>query len=115
MKSLHLDKLEENITLEKQEKRCALTLYPLEKDKQFAAIFIDLTSPSSHEDAIRLLREKSLFQAKELLHRQVTMAQKMVEFLGESTAQTELLVQKLSLQDEQGIKPSAFPETGIKM
>ena len=101
MKSAGLDKFEANLMFDKNGKRCHVTFYPLEKGKQFAGIFIDLTELETNEQTIRKLREQSLAQARELMLRQVDMAQKMVDFLGESTAQTELLVQRISLLGEE--------------
>ena len=67
-----------------------------ESDKiQIVGIFVDITKSITDKKKLDSLRTKTLLQAQELLDHQITMAQELAKFLGESTARGEDLVENL--------------------
>lgn len=84
---------------------CHEILYALRDEQQFVGIFVNITHSRSSQDQLRKLRRETLIQAQELLDHQVAMAQKVTQFLGESAAQGEVLVEhlrQLALDEEPG-------------
>jgi len=74
---------------------CRELLYMLVEDRQIVGIFINITSQQEHEKKLKEIRSQTVEQAHELLEHQIKMAQKIAQFLGESTARGEELVRKL--------------------
>ncbi len=74
---------------------CHVRLYPLREEKQFVGIFVNVTKSQADEEQLRRLRSDTISQAHELLEHQITMAQRMAQFLGENTARGEALVKNL--------------------
>ena len=74
---------------------CHVLLYPLREEKQYVGIFVNTTKSNADEAELRRLRSQTVAQAQELLEHQITMAQKLAQFLGESTAHGEVLVKHL--------------------
>ncbi|MCE5240931.1 4Fe-4S binding protein [bacterium] len=70
-------------------------MYALREEHQYAGIFVNVTSTHDSQKKLTELRAQTLTQARELLEHQLSMAQKMAQFLGESTAQGEQLVEHL--------------------
>ena len=70
-------------------------MYALREEHQYAGIFVNITSTHDSQTKLTELRAQTLTQARELLEHQISMAQKMAQFLGESTAQGEQLVENL--------------------
>jgi PAS domain S-box-containing protein len=76
---------------------CHEILYALPEEKQYAGIFVNITKTRSDEEKLDKLRAQTVMQARELLEHQIRMAQTIAKFLGESTAQSEGLLEKLML------------------
>ena len=57
---------------------------------------MNITHLKDNQAQIDCLRVKAAGQAKELLENQIKMAQHIVKFLGENTAQSEELIRKLT-------------------
>jgi len=70
-------------------------MYALREERQYAGIFVNITSTHDSQKKLTELRAQTLTQARELLEHQLSMAQKMAQFLGESTARGEQLVEHL--------------------
>lgn len=70
-------------------------MYALREERQYVGIFVNITSTHDSQKQLHELRAQTVTQARELLEHQITMAQKMAQFLGESTAQGEQLVENL--------------------
>ncbi|HEX7491788.1 MAG TPA: [Fe-Fe] hydrogenase large subunit C-terminal domain-containing protein [Candidatus Limnocylindrales bacterium] len=70
-------------------------LYRLSEAQQYVGIFVDMTTSRSDQQQLELMRTQTIAQAQELLDHQIAMAQQMAEFLGESTARGEVLVESL--------------------
>jgi iron only hydrogenase large subunit-like protein/uncharacterized Fe-S cluster-containing protein len=87
---------------------CHQILYPLKEDRQIVGIFVNLTDREDTERVLKILKQETIRQSQELLDHQIRMAQGMVKFLGENTAQAELLVRQLT--DAALAEPPAPPE-----
>jgi iron only hydrogenase large subunit-like protein/uncharacterized Fe-S cluster-containing protein len=74
---------------------CRELFYILKEDKQVVGIFINMTSQQEHEKKLNEIRSQTILQANELLEHQISMAQNMAQFIGESTARGEELVRQL--------------------
>lgn len=74
---------------------CHQLAYRLPEEKQYVGIFIDVTNLQASERKLTELRTETYRQARDLLDHQLQMAQKMAQFLGESTARGEELVENL--------------------
>jgi hypothetical protein len=60
-------------------------------------IFVNVTHHQASQQKLDQLRAQTVLQARELLEHQIEMAQRLAQFLGESTAKGEDLVEKLML------------------
>jgi iron only hydrogenase large subunit-like protein/uncharacterized Fe-S cluster-containing protein len=100
------DTLDITVTHQHYNLLCRELFYTLKQDKQIVGIFINITSQQEQEKKLKEIRSQTLEQANELLDHQITMAQNMAQFLGESTARGEELVRKLlSLSEGDEAKP----------
>ncbi|MHB0999555.1 MAG: [Fe-Fe] hydrogenase large subunit C-terminal domain-containing protein [Armatimonadota bacterium] len=83
---------------------CHEILYALPEEHQYVGIFVNITKSRVHKKKLDQLRSQTVLQAKELLDHQVHMAQTIAKFLGESTAQSEDLLERLMVfaGDESG-------------
>jgi len=70
-------------------------LFRLEDANQYVGIFVDITASEKDQRELEQMRTKTVEQAQELLDHQIAIAQQLAEFLGESTARGEVLVQNL--------------------
>lgn len=76
---------------------CHQILYALREEKQYVGILVNTTRDRDQKQKLDQLRSQTVAQAQELLDHQIRMAQSMAKFLGESTAQSEGLLEKLML------------------
>jgi PAS domain S-box-containing protein len=80
---------------------CHQILYPLREEKQYVGIMVNITGHRASQQKLDHLRSQTAIQARELLEHQIEMAQRLAQFLGESTAKGEDLVEKLMLLAEE--------------
>ena len=77
-------------------------LFPIEGEDLYCGIFIDISEEEAAKKHYRELREKSLERAQEVISRQMKTAQEIARLLGETTAETKVLLVKLmSLFEEE--------------
>jgi len=74
---------------------CHQIIYRLQEIQQYVGFFVDITESKSDQEKLEKLRAQTIVQAQELLDHQVTIAQQLAQFLGESTAKGEVLVENL--------------------
>jgi nitrogen-specific signal transduction histidine kinase len=74
---------------------CHQILYRLPEANQYVGIFVDITESKSDQQKLEKLRTQTIVQAQELLDHQTAIAQQLAQFLGESTAKGEVLVENL--------------------
>lgn len=97
---------------------CHEILYALREENQYVGIFVNITKDRAHKKKLEQLQSQTVMQAKELLEHQVNMAQTLAKFLGESTAQSEGLLEKLVLmandESEDSEKNGKYGQEWIK-
>ena len=87
---------------------CHQILYPLREENQYVGIMVNVTNHRASQQKLDHLRSQTVIQARELLEHQIEMAQRLAQFLGESTARGESLVENLMLlTDEVGENKAA--------
>lgn len=74
---------------------CHQIHYVLREDRQYVGIFVNITKTQADKEKLDRLRMQTAAQARELLQHQVEMAQTIAQFLGESTAQSEAVLDQL--------------------
>ncbi len=75
---------------------CHQILYSLLEDKQYVGLFVDITAQRTNLRKLKALREKTVQQARELLEHQLRMSEDIARCLGENTARSEDLLEKLT-------------------
>jgi iron only hydrogenase large subunit-like protein len=70
-------------------------IYKLGDDSQYVGIFSNISNIKLNENILEELRRQTAEKAEELLKHQLEMAEKVAMFLGESTAKSEELLEKL--------------------
>jgi PAS domain S-box-containing protein len=83
---------------------CHQIIYTLRPEGQVVGVFVNLTRAVKDKHKYNLLRHQTLQQARDLLRRQIEMAGKIAEYMGQSTAENEKLLVNLMhiAQDQPG-------------
>lgn len=77
-------------------------LFPIEGEDLYCGIFIDISDEERAKEHYRNLRAQTLERAQEVISRQMKTAQEIARLLGETTAETKVLLVKLmSLFEEE--------------
>ena len=77
-------------------------LFPIEGEGLYCGIFIDISDEERAKKHYRDLRAQTLERAQEVISRQMKTAQEIARLLGETTAETKVLLVKLmSLFEEE--------------
>jgi PAS domain S-box-containing protein len=77
-------------------------LFPIEGEGLYCGIFIDTSEEERAKQQMRDLRAQTLARAQEVISRQMKTAQEIARLLGETTAETKVLLVKLmSLFEEE--------------
>jgi hypothetical protein len=95
LKNQEVELVERTVNYKSYSLICRQLCYFLAEENQFVGIFVNITKLQESKKELEIIREKTIEEAKNLLHHQVTMAQKMAKFLGEHTAIGEELVENL--------------------
>lgn len=75
-------------------------VYLLPEEKQLIGIYVDVAAVKITEAKIKHMRKQTAEQAQVLLSHQIEMAQQLTKFLGENTAKSEALLEKLLDYDD---------------
>lgn len=70
-------------------------LFPVEEGNLYCGIFIDISEEEDVKKHYRELRAQTLQRAQEVISRQMKTAQEIARLLGETTAETKVLLVKL--------------------
>ncbi|OHD72530.1 MAG: hypothetical protein A2V99_13020 [Spirochaetes bacterium RBG_16_67_19] len=70
-------------------------LFPIEGQELYCGIFIDTSEEEKAKEHLRNLRAQTLARAQEVISRQMKTAQEIASLLGETTAETKILLVKL--------------------
>ena len=77
-------------------------LFPIEGEDLYCGIFVDISEEEEARKHYRELRAQTLQRAQEVISRQMKTAQEIARLLGETTAETKVLLVKLmSLFEEE--------------
>jgi len=80
-------------------------IFPMEGEELYCGIFIDISEEEEAKKNLRELRAQTLERAQEVISRQMKTAQEIARLLGETTAETKVLLVKLmSLFEEESGK-----------
>jgi hypothetical protein len=71
------------------------TLFRIEGKQQCCGIFIDTTEEEQARAELLQVRQETLARAQEVIRRQMQTAQEIAGLLGETTAETKMLLAKL--------------------
>ena len=78
-------------------------IFPIEGEDLYCGIFIDISEEEKARQDFLELRAQTLKRAQEVISRQMQTAQEIARLLGETTAETKVLLMKLmSLYQEEG-------------
>lgn len=75
---------------------CQLKISYMEKENQVLCIFVNVTNARKNKKQLDNMKLNTIMQAQELLDHQISMAQTLAKFLGESTAKGEQLLKNLT-------------------
>ncbi|MEW5816626.1 MAG: PAS domain-containing protein [Spirochaetota bacterium] len=70
-------------------------IFPIEGEDLYCGIFIDISEEEEAKKHLRDLRAQTLERAQEVISRQMKTAQEIARLLGETTAETKVLLVKL--------------------
>lgn len=78
-------------------------IFPIEDENLYCGIFIDISDEEKARKDFLELRAQTLKRAQEVISRQMQTAQEIARLLGETTAETKVLLMKLiSLYQKEG-------------
>jgi PAS domain S-box-containing protein len=72
------------------------TLFKIEGENRWCGIFIDTTEEEQARAELSQVRQETLARAQEVIRRQMQTAQEIAGLLGETTAETKVLLAKLA-------------------
>jgi PAS domain S-box-containing protein len=87
--------IEETVNHEKYSLTAHQIIYSLPAEKQLVGIFVNITGSKKSQEHLDKLRQNLVNQARDMLAHQVQMSQELARYLGESTAQGEVLIDNL--------------------
>lgn len=70
-------------------------IFPLEKERSIVGILVDITAEKRRHEQYELLKGQTISRAQEVITKQMTVAQEIAGLLGETTAETKVLLTKL--------------------
>jgi PAS domain S-box-containing protein len=82
-------------TISEHEVSFRVTLFPIEGEDMYCGIFVDISDEETARRAYNEVREQTLQRAQEVISRQMQTAQEIARLLGETTAETKVLLVKL--------------------
>jgi iron only hydrogenase large subunit-like protein len=74
---------------------CRQITYALRSEKKYIGMFIDITDLQNNREKLKDIKTETIRQAQDLIDHQINMAQDLAQFLGDHTAQGEMLMNRL--------------------
>jgi PAS domain S-box-containing protein len=71
------------------------TIFKIEGQPRWCGIFVDISEEERAREALAQVRSETLARAEQVIHRQMKAAQEIAGLLGETTAETKVLLAKL--------------------
>lgn len=81
------------------------SLFRVEAERQWCGIFIDISEEERAREELHQVKQETLARAEEVIHRQMQTAQEIAGLLGETTAETKVLLARLMDLFRQEEKP----------
>ncbi len=75
---------------------CHQIIYALREEKQYVGIFVNMTNSMKNKKQLDEIKAKTVIQARNLLNHQMSIAGQIAQFLGESAAENEKLLENLT-------------------
>ena len=72
-----------------------VSIFPIESEKYFCGIFINISEEEKARKDFRDLKAQTLKRAQEVISRQMKTVQEIARLLGDTTAETKVLLMKL--------------------
>jgi len=79
---------EKNITVRE-------VVFPLVNERMIVGILVDITAEKRQREQFELMKGQTIARAQEVINKQMTVAQEIAGLLGETTAETKVLLTKL--------------------
>lgn len=77
-------------------------VFPVEREKIIVCIIVDITDEEKHKEQLAQVRSQTIERAQAVIEKQMKVAQEIAGLLGETTAETKMLLSKLiNLMKEQ--------------
>lgn len=70
-------------------------IFPLKSEQLVVGIFVDITSEQRHKEQLDQMKGQTIDRAQEVIEKQMKVAQEIAGLLGETTAETKVLLTKL--------------------
>lgn len=72
-----------------------ITLSYIEEENLILAIFVNITDTEQHKKSLKIVRQETLQKAQEVINKQMRVAQEIAGLLGETTAESKVLLTRL--------------------
>ncbi|MBE3587430.1 MAG: PAS domain-containing protein [Thermoanaerobacteraceae bacterium] len=70
-------------------------IFPLDSERAVVGILVDITADKRQQERFELVKVQTITRAREVINKQMTVAQEIAGLLGETTAETKVLLSKL--------------------
>lgn len=81
---------------------CRAEIFGIEREELLGAVIVDITEEEAHHLELLRVKEETLSRAKEVIAKQMSTAQEIASLLGETTAETKILLVRLMKLIEKG-------------
>lgn len=78
------------------EKVCEIALVPLKEENAHVLILMDLTAKREQEEKMKKLRQETIDSTQKVIDKQMRVVQEIASLLGETTAETKVVLTKLN-------------------
>lgn len=78
------------------EKVCDIALVPLKEENSHVLILMDLTNKREQEEKMKQLRKETIESTQKVIDKQMRVVQEIASLLGETTAETKVVLTKLN-------------------
>ena len=70
-------------------------IFPLEREQTIVGILVDITEDQRQKEELNTVKSQTIQKAQEVIEKQMLVAQEIAGLLGETTAETKVLLSKL--------------------
>lgn len=77
-------------------KVCDIAVLPIEEEKAYVLILMDLTNRREQEEKLRKIRRETIDSTQKVIDKQMRVVQEIASLLGETTAETKVVLTKLN-------------------